>query len=315
MAKLALGIAADAAGAPGEGRAALQEAVRVFEDIGMTFMAQRAGLELDRMSGDAVQAERRRAWFALRGLGGGVAIADRYFPSRGGQPPAEPRVMLRVLGPVTLEKGGKAIPYRGRKRSEILAYLLEVRLAGRGGASLLELADAIYPGVPEPEARATIKQQVYLIRSSLGSDSILSTGNGYALGTLATDAEDFLRGGDGSLWRGAYLDGLGEGWHAGVRDALLLGLTARVESLIERAPAEAARLALLLCRMEPYSLPALGLAVAALLASGDERVAAQAYAEARVRLLEVGERLPESVADFPAPPSTIPSRHSTPAPR
>jgi DNA-binding SARP family transcriptional activator len=146
------------------------------------------------------------------------------------------------------------------------------------------------------EARNNLKQQVYLIRSSLGADSVISTPTGYALGNVSSDAETFLQHGQADLWRGAYLGSLGEGWRPGVREALTLALRARVESLRETDPAEAARLGLILLEMEPYDVDALELTVHALELSGDARLAQRVFVEGRQRLQAVGADVPETLA-------------------
>jgi len=214
-------------------------------------------------------------------------------------PPLElPSARLHVLGPVTLEREGQPVPSRARKRLEILTYLLETRIAGRTEASALELIDALYSEAPEPEARHTLKQQVYLIRSGLGADSVLSTPSGYALGAVSSDAEDFLRSNDPTLWRGSYLANLGEGWRAGVRDALTLALRSSTERLGTSDPLEAARLGAVLCEMEPYDLEALRLTVRSLEAAGDAQAARRAFVEGRTRLLEIGVALPQTQSEF-----------------
>ena len=80
--------------------------------------------------------------------------------------------------------------------------------------------DALYPDTDETAAKAILKQQIYLLRNQLGSQAIQTTASGYALGALETDVEHFLKTGDSTLFRGAYLDGL-EGWYAEVREQLL----------------------------------------------------------------------------------------------
>jgi tetratricopeptide (TPR) repeat protein len=284
--------------------AALEASVREYEQLGMRYMMQRSGLELDRATNNAAQALERRRWFEDHGLHTGRYVADRLFPEPvcakrvetipATQPDAG--VWLRVLGPVNLERDGQVVPTRARKRLEVLAYLLETRIAGRSEASTLELVDAIFPDVPEMEARNNLKQQVYLIRSSLGADSVISTPTGYALGNVSSDAETFLQHGQADLWRGAYLGSLGEGWRPGVREALTLALRARVESLRETDPAEAARLGLILLEMEPYDVDALELTVHALELSGDARLAQRVFVEGRQRLQAVGADVPETLA-------------------
>ena len=162
----------------------------------------------------------------------------------------------------------------------------------------LEIVDVLYPEMPEPEAKNALKQLVYLIRSNLGADILVSTPTGYSLGNVSSDAEDFLRSGEGTLWRGAYLKGLTEGWHGGVRDALTQALRERAEALLESEPAEAGRLGSILVEMEPFDGAALRLAVQGCEQSGNIRAARSAYRDGQSRHLEVGVMLPETIESF-----------------
>ncbi|WP_420836710.1 AfsR/SARP family transcriptional regulator, partial [Calidithermus terrae] len=212
---------------------------------------------------------------------------------------------IRVLGGVGLEREGEPLPLRARKRLEILCYLLEARVAGRAEVSGLELAEAFYPAAEEARAKATLKQQVHLIRMTLGPDAVRSTPGGYALGAVHSDAEEFLRGGDTRLWRGPYLERLAEGWHGGVREALTQALRSRAEALLESAPQEASRLAQILLGMEPYDTGFLQLGLRAARQSGSPKAAARLYKEAQERFLEVGEALPglEALLQAASPPA------------
>jgi hypothetical protein len=186
------------------------------------------------------------------------------------------------------------VPTRAQKRLEILAYLLETRIAGRSGASTLDLLDALYPGEGELETRNTLKQQVYLIRSSLSADSIVSTPFGYALGNVGSDAEDVLTSDQSALWRGPYLGGIGNGWYAGVTDALSLRLRSSITALLESDPVEAARLGAILVEMEPYDADALRLAVQTLEAAGNPKAARRTLEAGRARLAEIGMAFDEA---------------------
>ncbi|WP_102124725.1 hypothetical protein [Deinococcus planocerae] len=288
---VALALALEANGQPERARACWRRAVtrtRVSE--------YRHEAELARLGGDAARAAALLAWFEEAGLGALAGRARRYLPPPPAPaPPMPPSARMTVLGTFGLSRGGQAVAYRDRKRAELLAYLLEARLAGRAEGSALDLGDALSPGVPEAEARHTLQQQGYLIRSGLGQGAVLSTANGYALGAVSSDAEDFLAGGDAPRQSGASLEGLGEGWLPGVRDALALALRERVEALLTRG---AARLARVLCAAAPYDQEALRLAVRALEAEGQTAAARALYAERRAALLEVGERLPPAPDRF-----------------
>ncbi len=259
-----------------------------------------AELERARLMQDQQRALELLEWFKERGLGALVLRAQRYFPIQ--EPelilPRTAKARIEVLGAIRLSQNGQSIPTRARKRLEILTYLLETRIAGRTETSTLELVDALYPDMPEPEAKKALKQLVYLNRSSLGADSVISTPTGYALGAVSSDAEDFLQTGDPALWRGEYLGSLTEGWHQGVRDAMTLALQTKAESLLESDPNEAARLGLILTEMEPLDTQTLRLAVQSLERSGNLQSARATYREGRSRLLEMGEVLPETVDGF-----------------
>jgi hypothetical protein len=250
----------------------------------------------------------------------GVNIVHRYFPQftidrRHQNPnPSKPQTpihlevphldvpYLEVLGPMRLRVAGTITPLRGGKRKELLALLLEARIRGRSEVTGLDLCDALYPLEPEVTALGALKATVFKVRSSLGSDLIDTTPRGYALGTVGSDAEAFLRTGETTLWRGTYLEDIGlEGRDENVREALHRALEVRVGALLEggaTAAQEAARLGRLLVLAEPYDLIALDLACRALQASQNRQGLSRLYTEARTRLLEVGETLPERSAEF-----------------
>lgn len=261
-------------------------------------------LEIARFGHDWQGVRQLLEWFEREGRGLLANRARRYLPQapsvRNALEVSVSPARLNVLGAVTLERDGEALPTRAKKRLEILAYLLETRIGGRSEASVLELLDALYAGEPETEARNTLKQQVYLIRSTLGADSIVSTPSGYALGNVSSDAEDTLRLHDSGLWRGAYLANLGDGWRAGVREALLLELHSSIETLMLSDVPEAARLGAILIDMEPYDSSALHLAVRALEAAGDLRGAGRVFADGRTRLQDIGEVVSASLEIFAA---------------
>ncbi|WP_216322189.1 tetratricopeptide repeat protein [Deinococcus aestuarii] len=270
--------------------------------------ARRAELEADRLRGDVGGARAHHAWFLAHGLAGHARVAVRFFPELGQDPPAgrpaTPSLSLRVLGRPGLERGGQPLTSRGRKRLELLCLLLEARLAGRPDVGLLDLLDAFYPDEPEAQARLTLRQHVYLTRSQLGAGSICSTPGGYRLGDEVTsDAEAFLAGGDTALWRGPYLEGLGEGWHPQAREALTLALRDAVEHLAGTDPREAARLGLILLETEPYDAQALRLTLGALRESGQLRAASALYARQREAWAEIGEALPGTPEEFLAAPA------------
>jgi tetratricopeptide (TPR) repeat protein len=277
---------------PEQTRTHLERAVKLAESSGIIWQAQAFAIELDRLNNDLEAARSRLAWFEARGLNW---LADRLrqrFPELEPKvemdtaPTAEiVRARLLILGPVTLELDGQAVPTRARKRLEILVYLLEARIAGHAEVTLAELLETFYPHQMAEDSKSTLRQQVYLIRSSLGNESILSTQDGYALGNVSSDAEDFLLTGDPELWRGPYLERLGDGWHPGVRDALVLALRSRVQELLETDTSNAARLAQILLELEAFDPEILRLCLLALTRNNETALAKKLFEEHRDRML------------------------------
>lgn len=307
---LAWGLALEAHGKSEEAKQVLSQASQQLEQDNMHKMAQRYGLEADRLTQNIESARARYQWFNEQGLHGGANVALRYFPGLETTnltiqvESVAPR--LDVLGPTQLEKDGECHVYRGRKRLELLTYLLETRISGRAEASLLELMDALYPEVGEAESKAVIKQLVYLLRHQLGSEAITSTPNGYALGKLRSDVEAFLESPDTALWRGAYLAGL-ENWYPEVREVLLQRLEQKVSELVTTNPKEAARVGKFWLEMEPYDLQPVRLLLQAYEASGEPKVAEKLYRESCKRMQEVGETLPLSRQAFLSSVTKTPS--------
>ena len=280
----------------------LRRASELHEAHGQHSEALSHELEIDRLENNVRAAKQKLEWFEAQHDSNHVARIVRYFPQLG--PSSEPNVAvfqarsrIKVLGPIQLERDGQIILTRARKRLEIIAYLLEARIAGKSEVSTLDLLDTFYPNGAEDRGKNTLKQQMHQIRGSLGPEGVHSTANGYALGAASSDAEEFLNSGDPGLWRGAYLDGLGEGWISSVRDALTLALHSSVEGLIEAAPSEAVRLGRICCEMEPYETQALRLTLRAMRASGDHRAASTLFDEQRQRF-ELVEAMPASLEDF-----------------
>jgi tetratricopeptide (TPR) repeat protein len=298
----AYGIALDANGQPEQAVSALTQAIQVERDAGSAELLDTLELEIDRITHNLESVRIKIERFKRDGEGMLLTLAERYFPelsegqadqSKSAAPAA---VQLLVLGEISVLHQAQAIKYRGRKRLEFLLYLLETRISGRGEAHTLEMIDALYPELSEAEAKAALKQLVYLVRHQLGSEVIQSTPNGYALGAVSSDLEQFLASGEASLWRGTYLQGFGEGWLQGVRDAVVHALQSRVEVLAETDPNQAVRLGKILLEMEPYDLEALELTLQALVASNENPK--RIYLEMRQKLLEVGEMLPETAQAF-----------------
>ena len=300
---LAYALALEANGQKGEAREALGQA-RSFQKEPL--LLEMLGLEAQRMDGNIEQARKLYEGFVGRGLMGLAHVALRYFPQLAQDSTPEQAIpstdastiRFSVLGSVLLEQSGQPLSIRAKKRLEVLAYLLEARIAGRAEVDILELVDMFYPEMPEDRAKLTLRQLIYLIRTNLGPDSIQSTPTGYALGAVASDIEAFLKSGESTLWRGSYLYGLSDGWNANVRDGLLLALRSSAEALINSDPIEAARLGQIWLEMEPYDQDALRLTIQALRNQGNIKAAERVYKQGQERLSEVGESLPKGLEEF-----------------
>jgi tetratricopeptide (TPR) repeat protein len=295
-------VALDLLGRSSQALADFRQAQSLAEGTGAILDAHKIGLEIDRLNSDATSAQKRVRWFEEHGLRNAENIARRYFPdaqnhhSRGSRFEAKSDFQLEVLGPMQLRFEGKITPLRGGKRKELLMVLLEARITGKREVSRLDLMDAFYPNTIEAQANAALTDVVYQLRELCGSNAILTTEGGYALGQVGSDAEDFLETGETRLWRGAYLDGD----HGGetVRETLQLALRVRAEALLETDPIEAARLGRLLSQADPYDLEYLRLTLRALRAGANHKSLTRAYEKARMNLLEIGETLPERWTDF-----------------
>jgi tetratricopeptide (TPR) repeat protein len=300
----------EASGRLTEATAMLEQAEQIARSSELYLETHLTGLKLAHLKHDLPKARAHHDWFEQRGLLRWVNEAHRYFPElvtdgtlQGSKRPA-PAVLtnLEVLGPMQIRHDGITVPLRGGKRKQLLGLLLEARIRGRSEVTGLDLCDALYPLEPEEVALGALKATVFKIRSSLRPELIATTPNGYALGPVASDAEAFLQTGDTRLWRGPYLeDAALEGRDENVRDALYHALETSARALLEGDPAdpqEAARLGRLLVLAEPYDLGVLDLACRALRASQNRKGLSRLYEDARTRMLEVGEVLPERSEAF-----------------
>jgi hypothetical protein len=285
-----------------EAREAFTLACQLAQEHGLVLEATKYGLDLDRLNNDFDTARRRMQWFEERGLPNGVNMAKRYFPAleqaaNTDRFVSEALPRLNVLGPMQISHEGEPAAVRGRKRQEFLASLLESRLAGRSEISRLELVDSLYPNEDEIKALQNLKNLAHGLRSSLGDGSILTTNTGYTLGAMTSDAEEFLKTGDTSLWRGAYLEDI-ETKVESVRDSLYLALFEKAKAWLETDSQEAARVARFLLIADPYNASYIALNVRALRARDNYRTLKQIYREANERFAEMGEPLPENWLDF-----------------
>ncbi len=304
---LAHGYALEATLNPQGAVLAWRESETISRESGDLTNAHLAGLETDRITDDVASARVRSAWFEERGLKNGVRMVHRSFPqlleseSRSVAQVLEAKsgARMAVLGPMQFWFQGQSQAVRGRKRQELLALLLETRVSGRNELGKLELLDALYPDSAEDQAASALKETVRNARSSLGADVIQTTQNGYALGAVTSDAEEFLKTGNTHLWRGTYLDGLTlETRDDTVRELLHLALFSAAMNVLETDAREAARVGRLLLEFDPYNLEFLELCVEAFRATSNHKSLTRLYAEARERLFEVGEIIPERWQDF-----------------
>ena len=157
---------------------------------------------------------------------------------------------IRLLGSFQVTVDGRPAGTGGSKRDALLA-LLALR---RGPVSVDALIDALWDADGLPASpRNAIHHHVARLRAALGQESIVGSGNAYALENASTDALGFedllaearaaLRVGDGrtaadvaaralALWRGRALEGLPETIWVGAEAERLEGL--RIDALEER---------------------------------------------------------------------------------
>jgi tetratricopeptide (TPR) repeat protein len=285
-----------------QAKAAWLEAARMYAESGMVLEGHRVGIALDRLSNNLVSAKTRLAWFESRGLHGAVDVLLERFPelrSTEITSKADPSLMrLELLGSLQITTKDKPQTIRGQKRQELLVLLLEARVSGKSELARLELFDALYPNEPEDRAASSLKELIRGTRASLGADAIQTTQNGYALGAVTSDIEEFFKTGDSSLWRGAYLQGLEISSLESVRESLELALQHCIQRLLETDPKEAARVSRFLLETNLYNLEHLRLCVLAFKACENYKTLGRVYTDARERLADVGENLPERWQDF-----------------
>jgi tetratricopeptide (TPR) repeat protein len=218
--------------------------------------------------------------------------------------PAQARVpRLMVLGQMQVMIDGRSENVRGRKRQELLAFLLEARIAGRKEVHRLELLDAIYPEGYEAQSTSSLKELIRSVRSEYGTDVITTSTNGYALGTISSDAEDFLHKPDTQHWRGTYLESIRSASdNTQVSETLHVALLAQTKTQLETISQldlqSALRASEILLGFDAYNLEHLELHLRALQANGKQKSIARAYAKSCQRLLEIGEHLPETWQAF-----------------
>ncbi|MCX7782771.1 MAG: tetratricopeptide repeat protein, partial [Meiothermus sp.] len=164
-------------------RACLQDAYQLASGSDWQVYAERIGLELDRITANLEGACGRLRWFEARGLLNGAHLARRYFPALNREPtsgnsPPQALLHLEVLGSMQWTLEGQSEAVRGQKRKELLAALLEARVAGRGEVGKLELLDHLYPGEDEGKAASSLKELIHSVRVSLGALVVATTASG-----------------------------------------------------------------------------------------------------------------------------------------
>jgi tetratricopeptide (TPR) repeat protein len=287
-----------------EARVLFQTAIEECRQVGAIFGVYQIGLELAHLNKDLEAAKEHMHWFEERGLMNQVNIAKRYFPELAATdnpaivPITEDLPRLDVLGLMQVNPNNKQETIKGRKRQEFLAVLLEARISGRSEMNRLELLDTLYPNEDELKASNNLKELVYSLRDNFGTNAILTAANGYALGNLDSDAETFLKTGDTSLWRGSYLQDLTIESQETVSESLYLLLFEKAKELLELNPKETARVARMLIDYDPYNQEYLKLCLQAFRATNNHKSLNRLYTEAKAKLAEVGEVLPESWQAF-----------------
>ncbi len=303
LARFAKALAFEALGERHSAIQTFRELERDLTEKGFADPAQEVGLEIDRLTNDIQRAATRLEWFKHQGLYNLANITQRYFPQISSNDIAQIQAVnlfrLELLGSPQITLENKPQPIRGQKRQELLALLLEARIAGRDEINRLELLDSLYPNEPEDRASSSLKQLIHGIRSSFHAEIITTTINGYALGDIKSDAEEFLSTNDSTLWRGTYLDGIiPEHGFESVRESLSLALFNAATSQLETSPKEAARASRILLQMNPYDYENLRLSVQAFKANENYKTLGRIYNDARARFSDVGEILPERWQDF-----------------
>lgn len=279
----------------------LREAEELSQKHGFERLLHSSKLEMARLENDSAAAKQELLWFETHGTAYMVHLTKQYFPELEVQAKPvtdsqSPQVFLNVLGSVQLVKDGKSIYYRGRKRLDFLLILLEARISGQTEVSTLGLIDALYPDFMEIEGKAALKQLVYQLRNSLGSNVIQSTAKGYMLGGIVSDAEQFLQTRDTAYWRGVYMADLPGVEQSNLRNRLVSAVQSQLEILIETDTLETARLGQIVLEMEPYDRDALELTLRALKQAGQSTQTV--YQNAKERFVELGEKLPNSSDAF-----------------
>ncbi len=214
-------------------------------------------------------------------------------------------IRLSFLGPFRAERDGTAVALPARRGRAMLAALA---LAPGGEISRERLAALFWPDRAEPQARASLRQELSALRRALdGCDALGSSAEAVALRPgrgLETDLWAFLgaqadAAGALALWRGPLLDGveLGsepyEAWRAAERRRL-----EAFDPLNEAAVA---------ARMQAAAAGGRVPEALALYAAHAERLSADLAAEPGAALSELRGRLAAATAAQAAPAAPAPA--------
>jgi AAA ATPase domain len=279
----------------------LGAAVRFFQEKQLLLDANFYALELACLTGDWKEAKRLKSWLQERNLHN--MLREDFLEVLGDTKekdvlPLTKTARLELLGSLQISRNGTVEKLRGSKRQEFIALLLEARICGHAEVSRLELFDKLYSSEDELKATNNLKDLIHVLRENLGANAITTTATGYALGSIDSDAEQFLKTGDTNLWRGSYLEGLAIETQEAVSESLYLMLFEKVKELLEIDSKESSRLARILLEYDPYNHDYLTLCLQALRASNNHKSLTRLYTEATERFLEVGEKLPQSWQTF-----------------
>ena len=288
--------------AKGQHQEALEHFDTAYQQVkqqGALLDEQRLGLERDYLRNDWEAAKERMLWFKQRNLNHHVTLAKRLFPSLDESTAVkeENGLRLEVLGAMQIQQDHSLETVRGRKRQEFLALLLEAKLSGRLELSNLDIVSGLYPD-EELKASGNTRELVHQLRECWGNTVITTTALGYSLGDVDSDADQFLKTGDTSLWRGPYLEGLAIESQGIVSESLYGFLFEKAQEKLEGDPKETVRLSKVLLDYDPYHKDYLKLGLQAFRLSNNHKSLNRLYLEAKERFLEVGEKLPQQWQDF-----------------
>jgi hypothetical protein len=274
-----------------------QAAIARAKTLGFLFDAHCFQIELARFEHNLEATRESQLWFSEQGLLHGLHLLQWYFPElrTNSLPPSD--VQLLVLGAMQVLQGQVVTIVKGQKRKELLAVLLEARILGKSEVRTLDLLDVLYPNSLEEEAMVSLRQTVFKTRAAYGTAVITTTANGYALGSITSDAEEFLTTGNTQLWRGVYLDAV-QLPSEEIRERLTLTSHTQMQRLLETNPKEAIRVLRFLLESDPYNTTSLRFACQALQQENNHRSLKRLFETHRTKLLEVGEVLPEGWQDF-----------------